>query len=112
MNHVIKGKAGGFFTPQEEGGKCKLTILFEDRESQDAAFLLRYQDILIGKDEGCTEIAAQETPLFDDNLLDLMDKQVAEINRLTAEIRRSYAKTIPTTETTEREGHNENDNTD
>lgn len=48
MNGLIKGKSGGFFTPQDEGGKCKLTIIFEEREAQDAAFLMRYKDVVIG----------------------------------------------------------------
>lgn len=61
---LIKGKAGGFFTPQEEGGKCKLTVIFEDRPSQDAAFMMRYQDVVIGltsENEGDVEKSPYES---------------------------------------------------
>lgn len=54
--NLIKGKAGGFFSPQEEGGACKITIIFKDRDAQDAAFLLRGKDVVIGiaDDVDCT----------------------------------------------------------
>lgn len=62
MRNLIQGKAGGFFTPQEEGGKCKLTIIFEDRASQDQAFLMRYQDVVIGLASENGEAHQEEGP--------------------------------------------------
>ncbi len=79
----VKGKAGGFFTPQDEGGKCKLTIIFEDRKEQDLAFMLRYQDVFIELASEHQESGELPTPMKE--AMRYINPMIKAINEIMSE---------------------------